>query len=98
MTDPQFTAGFNAGIEAARQVVFGFSVRSSPHSFYEACEAISALTVPSDLVAVPREPNEEMLSGAADIFGLLKGTTRAKEHSADIYRAMLSAYEEKKDE
>lgn len=54
--------------------------------------AIRSLTLPSDLVAVPREPTPEMVDAGVSAPGPAARTW--EEHVTVIYRAMLAAHEE----
>ena len=95
----QFDVGFNAGLEAARKVALSFMVNSKEPIWLYAqfaaregiAEAISTLTVPSDLVAVPREPTDEMLRAMAGEPPIMWD----HETNSRKYRAMIAASEER---
>ena len=85
----------NGGIRPPDEVIV---LASAVKMVRDKANTISALTVPSDLVAVPREPSEAMKDAGIEA-GLIHN-----EYGEDVYlknpdavfRAMLSAYEKEK--
>ena len=114
---PEFAAGFNAGIAAARNAAKLVADkyksyadehmregRGVPASVCEdtergellAINEISALTVPSDLVAVPREPDTDICIAAHMKLEEELGVPVTKSVMEAVYRAMIAATEERR--